>query len=158
MPSAVQISVARRLILGFVAGALAVVIFHQLTSYVLGLAGLSEGQVYSLRGVPPFGVPRILSQMFWGGMWGVLFALIYDRFLPERPAWIGGFVYGLLGPLLVGWTLVAFIRGAPLFGGLNPSRMLVSFLLNAVAFGIGLALIYRGLRRLAAGSAHGLPA
>jgi len=61
----------RALVLGFLAGALAVVTFHQGMVFLLSSVGLIQSRVYALHGVPPFGVPTILNQMFWGGLWGV---------------------------------------------------------------------------------------
>ena len=59
---------ARDLVFGFIAGALAVVAFHQVMVFVLSNVGMIQSQVYSMRGVPPYGVPTILNQMFWGGL------------------------------------------------------------------------------------------
>ena len=56
----------RDLVLGFLAGALAVVLFHQGMVVLLSTIGLIQSRVYTLQGVPPFGVPTILNQMFWG--------------------------------------------------------------------------------------------
>jgi hypothetical protein len=138
------------LLVGFVAGVLAVAVFHQLAVFVLGLVGLGEGAVYSFRPTPPFGVPRVMSQMFWGGVWGVVFSLVVDRLPARWPIVVAGFVFGLAGPVLFGWTVVAALRGAPLFGGFNPIRMLSSVLINGT-FGIGVALVFAWLRRKAGG-------
>ncbi len=138
------------LMIGFVAGVVAVAVFHQLAVFAFGYAGLGEGEVYSFRPTAPFGVPRIMSQMFWGGVWGVVFAVLFER-LPERwPLVMAGFLFSLCGPVLFGWTVVAALRGQRLFGGLNPIRMLASVLING-CFGIGLALIFAGLRRFVRG-------
>jgi hypothetical protein len=138
------------LLIGFVAGVIAVAVFHQLAALLFGLVGLGEGAVYSFRATAPFGVPRIMSQMFFGGLWGVAFALIVDR-VPERwPVVLVGILFGWCGPVLFGWIVVATLRGAPLFGGFVPARMLSSLLINGV-FGIGLALIFTGLRRFVQG-------
>jgi hypothetical protein len=145
-----QRSVALDLVLGFIAGALAVLIFHQLVILLLGQFGLARGAAYSMSPVAPFGVPRLVNQMFWGGVWGIVFAAIYDR-LPSWNLVVTGLLFGLIGPTLFGWVVMALIRGQPMFAGFVPGRMLVSVLLNGVAFGIGLALIFAGLRRLTAG-------
>ncbi len=138
------------LMIGFVAGVLAVAVFHQLAVFAFGYVGLSAGEVYSFRPTTPFGVPRIMSQMFWGGVWGIVFALVFDR-LPERwPLVAVGFLFSLCGPVLFDWTVVAALRGHRLFDGLNPTRMLASVLING-SFGIGLALIFSGLRRFVRG-------
>jgi len=134
------------LLIGFLSGVVAVAVFHQLASLLFGMVGLGEGAVYSFRPTPPFGVPRIMSQMFWGGVWGIVFAALFDRLPARWPAAAVGLAFGIVGPVLFGWTVVATLRGAPLFGGLVPTRMLASVLING-AFGIGLALIFTGLRR-----------
>jgi hypothetical protein len=77
-----------------------------------------------------------------------------DR-LPPRwaafpwPLALSGFVFGLLGPVLIGWLVVAPIKGQPMMGGGNPARMLISVLLNG-GFGVGVALIFVALRGWAA--------
>jgi hypothetical protein len=138
------------LLIGFVAGILAVAVFHQLAVFVLGFVGLGEGAIYSFRPTRPFGVPRVMSQMFWGGVWGVVLAAIIDRLPPRWPVAAAGFLFGLCGPVLFGWTVVAAIRGQPLMAGLNPTRMLSSVLVNG-SFGVGVALIFTWLRRVAYG-------
>lgn len=136
----------RSLLIGFVAGVIAVAVFHQLAVFLLGFVGLGEGAVYSFRPVPPLGVPRVMSQMFWGGVWGIVFALIVDRLPARWPVVVAGFVFALGGPVLFGWIVVAAIRGQPMMGGFNPLRMLSSVLING-SFGVGLALIFTWLRR-----------
>ena len=139
----------RDLELGFLAGALAVAVFHQGMVFVLSQVGLIQSQVYAMRGVPPFGVPTIVNQMFWGGLWGLLFAAIADR-LPHGPLLLLGFGFGVLGPALASWFVVAPLKGNPIAAGWVPLRMLASILING-CWGIGLALLYAGLRRWASG-------
>jgi hypothetical protein len=98
-----------------------------------------------MRGVPPFGVPTILNQMFWGGLWGLLFAAVGDT-LPRWPLLLLGFSFGVLGPVLASWFVVAPLKGTPIAAGWVPQRMLASLLINGF-WGIGVALIYAGLRR-----------
>jgi hypothetical protein len=52
--------------------------------FILSTVSLIQSRVYAIRGVPPFGVPTIVNQMFWGGMWGLLFAAVADT-LPPWP-------------------------------------------------------------------------
>ena len=139
----------RDLGLGFLAGALAVAVFHQGMVVVLSQVGLIQSQVYAMRGVPPFGVPTIVNQMFWGGLWGLLFAALADR-LPPWPLLLLGFGFGVLGPVLASWFVVAPLKGNPIAAGWVPQRMLASILING-CWGIGLALLYAGLRRWASG-------
>jgi hypothetical protein len=137
----------RELVLGFLAGALAVVTFHQGMVFLLSSVGLIQSRVYALRGVPPFGVPTILNQMFWGGLWGVLFATVAD-ILPRWSPLLLGFACGVLGPVLASWFVVAPLKGLPLAAGWVPPRLLASVLING-CWGIGMVLIYAGLRHWA---------
>jgi len=142
-----QSNLARDLALGFIAGALAVLIFHQIMVLLLGFAGMARGAPWNMAPYGPLGVPRVLNSMFWGGVWGIVFALIADRLPKQWPLWLTGLAFGLIGPVLFGWTVMALIRGNALFAGFVPQRMLTSVLINGV-FGIGVALIYAGLRRM----------
>lgn len=128
------------LAVGFLAGAIAVPIFHQAMVLVLHLAGLLPNFPWSMRPVPPIGIPTILNQMFWGGLWGVLFAAILP-YIPGRDLWLKGAIFGILGPWLLGnGILVPLFKGGPLLFGYVPARMIGIFV--GLAFGIGLALIY----------------
>jgi hypothetical protein len=131
----------KALAVGFIAGAVAVLLFHQGMVLVLYLTGQTPNFPWSMRPVPPLGVPAIVNSMFWGGVWGVLFAVVAET-LPRPALWLKGVVFGLLGPWLLGnGILVPLIKGGPLlFGGAVP-RMIVGALIGA-AFGLGLGLIY----------------
>src|SRR4030095_2477516 len=49
----------RDLVLGFIAGALAVVTFHQGMVLILSSVGLIPSRVYAMRGVPPLAVAHV---------------------------------------------------------------------------------------------------
>ena len=136
---------------GFLAGALSVPLFHQGMVLLLHLAGQVPNFPWSMRPVPPLNVPTLANQMFWGGLWGALFAVVAEA-LPGRALWLKGIVFGLLGPWLLGnGVLVPLIKGGPLLFGFAPARMAIGALIGS-AFGLGLGLIYGLLRtRLAAG-------
>src|SRR3954453_21830054 len=106
------------LLLGFAAGALATLTFHQITIWFLSVVGASQGSPYSVRPVGPLGVPQFLNLAFWGGLWGCVFALVADRFPRSWPLWLAGLVFGAIAPTLVGWFLVAPLRGQPMAQGL----------------------------------------
>jgi hypothetical protein len=141
---------ATDLLLGFIAAALAVVTAHQLIILILTQIGLIKGSPWSFAAVPPLGVPQIINGMFWGGLWGVLYALIHER-LPGGATWIKGLIYGLLIVVFSNWLLLPFIKGTILgqknqafFAGGDPTRMLAGVLILG-GFGIATALIYRML-------------
>lgn len=136
----------KHMIMGFVAAALSVLIFHQGMSYLLGQWGWGSGNAWSMAPVPPYGVPRLGNAMFWGGLYGILFGLIADK-IPGGAYPVRGFLFGLVFTTILGsWIIVALIKGRPILNGFlenyDVTRLRNGFLLNAVAFGIGLGLLY----------------
>ena len=76
-------SMQKRILFGFIAGAISVVTFHAAmwgALHYLALPGLTMPKPYPLDAIPPFGVPRELSLMFWGGLWGALFGVFDDKY------------------------------------------------------------------------------
>jgi hypothetical protein len=132
MPSA-----AMRGFLGFIAGAIAVLTFHQGMIEVLHILGFVSFTPYRTNPVPPFGVAAIVSNCFWGGLWGVAFGLLMPRF--TWPVWLCGLILGLIA-VLTGWFIVAPLKHLPLAGGWVPANMLRSVLING-CFGLGVGLI-----------------
>lgn len=135
-----------RLSLGFLVGVVSVLIFHQGTVFLIGALGLAPTRVYQWT-PNPWGVPMLINQCFWGGLWGALFITLWDR-LPRRiPGWLFGLIFGVLGPAMVNWTVLPLIRGQVLFGGFDPTRMLITALIGGM-FGIGLALLLPVMSKL----------
>jgi hypothetical protein len=146
-------ALAIRAVLGFIAGAVGVLVFQQAVIGVLQLLGVIPGTPYNMRPAPPFGVPQVFSSAFWGGVWGVLFALASAR-LTARAYWAVALLFGAVLLPLVGWFVVAPLKGLPAAGGWQPSRMLLSVLINGVwGLGAGAALLL--LQRLAPGPSLG---
>ena len=65
-----------RALLGFVAAVLAVLTFHQGMWALLYAFGLMPRAPYPMSPVPPLGIPQIASLCFWGGLYGLVFALV----------------------------------------------------------------------------------
>jgi hypothetical protein len=136
----------KRVIYGFAAGAVAVLVFHQGMVLLLHLAGQIPRFPWSMAPVAPLGVPTIVNQMFWGGLWGVAFAFVGSR-LPVPNELGRGVVFGLLGPWLLGnGVLVPLIKGGNLLFGFNPQNMWRGALIGA-AFGLGLAVVMKLIGR-----------
>jgi hypothetical protein len=96
--------------------------------------------------VPPFGVPQTLSAAFFGGIWGVVYAAA-EPWLTARLGWLaGGIVFGAL-PLLALWFLVFPLKDIPIGGGFTALALQLGIVLHA-AFGLGLAIFFRIVRRL----------
>jgi hypothetical protein len=137
-----QNSVLSRFILAFIAGFLAVVIFHQGMLALLHGVNLTPRSPFPTTPTQPFGIPQIWSLAFWGGVWGLVFAAIAPRFRQDRSYWIGALLFGAIAPTLVAWFLVAPLKNQPIAGGFQPAAMLTGLLVNG-AWGIGTALILR---------------
>lgn len=131
-----------RVVLAFVAGFLAVPVFHQVMLALLHAIGFVPVTAYNFQPVPPFGVPAVLSAAFWGGVWGVVFALVEPRF-PRGPGyWIAAALFGAVPLTLVFWFIVAPLKGLPVAGRWQAAAWVTGLLVNG-AWGIGTALFLR---------------
>lgn len=138
------------LALGFVAGFLAVLLFHQPLIGLFYATGLGGNAPYALQPIPPLGVPRVISLAFWGGVWGIVFALLRP-WLPAR-GWallLAGLVFGALAPTLFGRFVITPLRGQAI-QALTFANLWRGLLVNG-AWGLGTATVMlaagRGFRR-----------
>jgi hypothetical protein len=139
---------ARWLLPGFLAGFVAVLVFHQGTAFLLHHVGNDipalaavfgrTGPPFNMARLPPLGGPTVLSLAFGGGVWGGVLALVLVRIRP--PALLFGFVFGALALSFVAFTVVAALKGLPAFAGGNPQIWARAGLLNG-AWGWGTALL-----------------
>ncbi|HEX7125680.1 MAG TPA: hypothetical protein VF406_07860 [Thermodesulfobacteriota bacterium] len=134
----------KRAVMGFVAGFVAVLVFHQAMVGILYVLGVIGAPPYRLAPVPPFGVPSVINSAFWGGVWGIVFALVERRFPRGGGYWLAALVFGAVGPPLVAWFVVAPLKGLPA-GPPAGARLLIAPLINGV-FGVGIGLCLRVLR------------
>lgn len=138
---------AKLIILGFVAGFLATIVFHQGLWWVFNQIGVipANRPAWATDPVAPFGIPAVISKALWGGFWGAGLALVLGTL--EGPAyWIGWIVAGALA-----LTLVAFFIVPPLKGEAIPPlwpRFANGLMLNGIwGFGTGLFIKVLGLGR-----------
>ena len=125
-----------RAVLGFIAGLIAVLVFHQGAWALLHLGGLMPAP-YPMGPTQPWGVPVTLSFCFWGGVWGLVYALLLPRL--TMPTWLSGLLLGVLATLVL-WFIVAPIKGRPIANAWVPQTMLVVLVIHSV-WGIGVGLI-----------------
>src|SRR5690349_7278744 len=131
-----------KLVLGFVAGFLAVPLFHQTAVAILAAMGVIKAGVYTMTATAPFGVPQVISLSFWGGVWGIIYALVEHLFPRGGLYWLYAFLFGAIFPSLVAWFIVAPIKHNPVAAGWEAARLLTGFLANgAWGFGTGLLLV-----------------
>lgn len=131
----------------FVAGFLSTLIFHQALFGLLYVAGVLPVPPYSLEPRAPFGVPMVLSLAFWGGVWGIPIWYLM-RHATGKAYWIRAVVFGAVGPTAVALLFVFPLKNDWSFTrATQPASWVIGFLLNG-AWGFGLALLMRGLRRV----------
>jgi|SRR5689334_8532136 len=138
-------SLARWLACGFIAGAIAVLVFHQGALGLLHQLGITESAPFSRAHTAPWGVPQIWSSAFWGGLWGIALAAALQR-LDGPPLVISATVFGAILPTLVAWFVVAPLKHRAMAAGFAPSAMIVGPVVNAawgLGTGIGLVLFGR---------------
>jgi hypothetical protein len=140
-----------RILVGFIAGFLATVIFHQLVLALLWWAGMAPFGPFSMAATQPLGVPAVISLAFWGGVWGILFGLIHNRFPRGSGYWLTAFLFGAILPTLVALLVVLPIKGRPIRGVWQPPLLMTAFLVNG-AWGVGTGLIIRALSGLLTGA------
>jgi hypothetical protein len=125
----------------FVAGVIAVLVFHQGAWALFHLAGLMPPP-FPTAPTAPWGVPAIISFCFWAGLYGAVYGLVLPKL--EMPGWLSGLLLGVIAALVL-WFVVAPIKGRPIAFGWVPQSMLVVLTIHAV-WGIGVGLILPLLR------------
>jgi hypothetical protein len=126
-----------RIFLGCIAGAIAVLVFHQTTLQLLFWCGLAPQAAFRIGVVPPFNAPLVVSITFWGAVYGGVFGCL-SPFLP-LPAPVKALLAGLFA-LLMSWFVVRPLAGHAMAFGWQIAPMIRS----AVAcfmWGIGITLI-----------------
>jgi tetrahydromethanopterin S-methyltransferase subunit C len=92
---------------------------------------------YPMAPTPPWGVPRVIDLAFWGGLYGILFGLALPRL--RGPYWVNGLILGVIAAL-IGFFVVAPLKGMPVGGGWQVSNWERSLLING-CWGIGVGVI-----------------
>ena len=133
---------SRWLVVGFLAGAAAVLLFHQSALTLLHSLQLARSAPFSFTPTKPFGVPLLWSLAFWGGVWGVVFAAALAR-LDGARLMVAATVLGAIAPTLVAWFVVAPLKGQPVAAGWAPAAMAV----GRAHGGTGIGLYLFGRRR-----------
>lgn len=130
----------RTILVGFIAGALSVVIFHQLGFWISNELGYTRTGLYNMRPVPPWGVPAIVSSAFWGGLWGIVAAFVVPRLPGALSGVLGWILFAAIIVSLVNWFVVLPIKGLPMGGGFRMPGLVVVPLVYAL-WGFGMWLI-----------------
>jgi hypothetical protein len=131
----------KNLLLGFVAGAIAMVTVHELITMWLLNAGYASRVPWSMEPSALTGYPQIATDAVFGGVWGAIFALILGN-VPRGSMTVRGALLGLIGPALVGaLVVIPLIRSEPPFYG-NDINLIWPVLVSGAGFGIAAAWLY----------------
>jgi len=140
----------RWIVVGFIAGFLSVVLFHQGAAALLHALELTPRAPYSMQATQPLGVPQLVSIAFWGGVWGALLAATLARLDGARLI-VAATIFGAIFPTLVAWFVVAPLKGQPPAAGFVPAAMMIGPIVNGawgLGTGIGLAAFGRSRVRV----------
>jgi hypothetical protein len=129
------------LILGFVAGFLATLIFHQGLWFVFNHTGVipPDRQAWPIDPVAPLNIPSVLSKAFWGGIWGLALTPVLVH-LSGASYWAAWILAGAVALTAVAFFVVPLLKGQPM-QALGP-RFLIGLAVNG-AWGFGTALLLR---------------
>lgn len=134
----------RRVFLAWLAGFLATLIFHQIALWCLHRAGMAPHAPYSMKPMPPFGIPSVISLAFWGGVWGIIMIPLIARIRNDALYYLVAIIFGAILPTLVAGLVVAPLKHQPVPH--SPSMMVLGLIVNG-AWGLGTALLFRLLAR-----------
>jgi len=142
--------VAKRFLIAFVAGCIAVPVFHQSLLALFTAIGTVSAAPYSSAPAAVTGLPQVVSRALLGGVYGVALVILLERLVPHRsgPAfWIAALGIGAVLPSIVAWFIIEPIKGQPLASGGDPTQLGVALATNA-AWAAGTAGIYSFVRLL----------
>ncbi|HRQ66242.1 MAG TPA: hypothetical protein PKZ76_15505 [Xanthomonadaceae bacterium] len=130
----------------FVAGFASTLVFHQGVFLVLNLLGVIARKPWVMDGVPPLGVPAILSLAFWGGLWGIaLWWMIRGH--KGTAQWGLALLLGAVLPTLVALLVVLPLKGGAFAAGGSITVWTIALLVNG-AWGIGVVVFMKLIERV----------
>jgi len=132
----------RRALIGFVAGFVTVLTFFQLGMLLLYWLGAVSDPPPDMTPTRPFGVPTLISGAFFGGLWGILFALLEPRFPRGIGYWITALLFGAVILDLGLWFVVAPLKGFSMGFGFELRDVAIAIFLQSI-WGIGMGILYR---------------
>jgi len=135
----------RTAVFGFIAGAVAFLIFHQGGFWALTQAGVLKVPTWSMGRTEPLGVPVVFSYIFWTGLWGIAGAFVVPR-LP-LPSVVGWILFAAIVPTLVNWFIVLPVKGRPVGNGFAMPGVVLGPLVYAF-WGFGMWLVMQLLQQL----------
>jgi hypothetical protein len=96
----------------FVAGAIGVLVFHQIAFWILNQLGIAPPLAWTFAPTQPLQVPLLFSWAFWGGVWAWPTAWLL-RGRSGASYWAFAIIFGAVVLTLVAWFPVAMLKGQP---------------------------------------------
>lgn len=127
-------------LIAFAAGFISVPIFHQGMLIVLNQIDFIQATPFPTRSTQPFGIPAIWSMSFWGGVWGIILAVIILNLRQKKSYWLTALLFGAFAPTAVFLFIVSPLKGMPFAADWELKRIATGLLVNG-AWGLGTALI-----------------
>jgi hypothetical protein len=126
----------------FLAGALAVLVFHQGVWAIFSAAGKTPAPAWDLTPSGPLNVPAVANAAFWGGVWGVaLVTFVLPMTQASLGYWPTMIALGAVLTSIVALCVVFPLKGRSFAAGGNPVIWAFALLVNAAwGFGVGLLL------------------
>lgn len=130
----------------FIAGFVATLVFHQGVLALFYAAGVFPRAPFNMAATEPLGIPAVISLAFWGGVWGAaIWPLL--RNAQDAAYWIRAILIGAIAPSAVALFVVMPLKGMAVAGGWDPKLIVGALILNG-AWGLGVAILMRGLNRI----------
>jgi hypothetical protein len=123
--------------LGCVAGAIAILVFHQTTWQLFFWLGWAPHAAFRIAHVPPFNAPMVASITFWGAVYGGVFGALVPWL--RGPLWLKAAAAGLCAMALSWFVFLPLMGHASAFGW-QPWPMLRSFIAYQM-WGLGLSVL-----------------
>lgn len=136
------------ILIGFIAGFLATVIFHQgLLELFFRLGIISFNKAYSIKPTYPFGIPAFISSSFWGGIWGIIGLFVFRNYITKKRFFLLFSIFDGIFPPLIYCVVVVPVKHIDPSTIFYPKRLLLMFIINFI-FGFGTALIIKILYKI----------
>jgi hypothetical protein len=133
----------KNIFIGFIAGFISTIVFHQGILEILFQLGIIPTAPYSMIATKPFAIPGFISLAFWGGVWGIIPAVILRHNSVKFSYWFKLFIFGGIFPPLCAALIVFPLKGILL--NYNFTTITLMFMINAI-WGIGTGIIIRIFR------------
>lgn len=142
----------KAIVLGFVAGVIAYVTFHEIVNAIFNNESywIGWGRPSWDFSANPQGVPYLVSGALVGGAWGALFPILFGS-MPRGALTFKGLFYGLIGPAILGAMIIypLAMQYGPQYEGLaqglfldGQASSIVPTLAKYAAFGASLGWLY----------------